>query len=190
MIVIGSGFGGSVAALRLSEKGYRVAVLEMGRRVSKEDIAAANKSPLSLFWMPGLRMKGFFTQRFFKHVTIVGGVGIGGGSIVYAAVLLEPKEAFYKDPAWNHLGIEWQSELRPHYRTASRMLGITPCPTRDLQDEFLEQTAKNLGAGGSYGPVPLGIYFDSPGVETPDPFFDGLGPARTGRTSRGSTSAY
>ena len=82
VIVIGSGFGGSVAALRLSEKGYRVAVLEMGRRVSPEDIVSANKSPLSLFWMPGLGMKGFFTQRFFKHVTIVGGVGVGGGSLV------------------------------------------------------------------------------------------------------------
>ena len=188
-IVIGSGFGGSVAALRLSEKEYRVAVIEMGRRVSQQDMAAANKSPLSLFWMPGLGMEGFFTQRFFRHVTIVGGVGVGGGSLVYAAVLLKSKDAFYQDPAWNHLGIDWQSELQSHYQTASRMLGITPCPTHHLQDEFLEQTAKNLGAGGTYDPVPLGIYFGRSGVESPDPYFDGHGPARTGCTSCGSCLA-
>jgi len=189
VIVIGSGFGGSVAALRLSEKGYRVAVLEMGRRVAPEDITSANKSPLSLFWMPGLGMKGFFTQRFFKHVTIVGGVGVGGGSLVYAAVLLQPKAAFYQDPAWNQLGIDWQTELRPHYQAAAQMLGITLCPTHHIQDEYLEETAKNLGAGGSFGPVPLGIYFGRSGVESPDPYFDGLGPARTGCTSCGSCLA-
>lgn len=189
VIVIGSGFGGSVAALRLSEKGYRVGVVEMGRRVSKEDIAAANQSPLSLFWMPGLGLKGFFTQRFFRHVTIVGGAGVGGGSLVYAAVLLEPKGAFYQDPAWNEMGIDWQAELRPHYQTAARMLGVTPCPTHHLQDKYLEETAQNLGVGGSYGPVPLGIYFGRSGEESPDPYFDGLGPQRTGCTSCGTCLA-
>ncbi len=159
VIVIGSGFGGSVAALRLSEKGYRVGVLEMGRRVSKEDIAAANQSPLSLFWMPGMGLKGFFTQRFFRHVTIVGGAGVGGGSLVYAAVLLEPKAAFYQDPAWNELGIDWQTELRPHYQTAARMLGVTPCPTHHLQDKYLEETAKNLGVGGQLWPGAVGNLF-------------------------------
>ena len=189
VIVIGSGFGGSVAALRLSEKGYRVGVLEMGRRIAKEDIVAANKSPLSLFWMPSLGLKGFFTQRFLRHVTIVGGVGVGGGSLVYAAVLLEPREAFYQDPAWNQLGIDWRAELQPHYQTAARMLGITPCPTHHLQDDYLRQTAENLGAGGSFGPVPLGIHFGRSGVESPDPYFDGQGPPRTSCTSCGTCLA-
>src|SRR5512139_3283903 len=105
VMVIGSGFGGSVAALRLSEKGYRVAVVEQGRRIERVDLEKARESPLHLFWMPALGLKGFFTQRFFRHVNIVGGVGVGGGSLVYAAVLLEPKPAFYNDPAWSNLGV-------------------------------------------------------------------------------------
>ncbi len=186
VIVVGSGFGGSVAALRLSEKGYRVAVLEMGRRISGDDMAKANKSPLSLFWMPGLGMKGFFTQRFFKHVNIVGGVGVGGGSLVYAAVLLEPSDDFYQDSAWNQLGIDWKTELQPHYKTASHMLGVTPCPTRHIQDEFGQQTAEMLNVGDTFGPVPLGIYFGPTGEKVPDPYFNGAGPLRTGCTSCGA----
>jgi len=185
VIVVGSGFGGSVAALRLSERGYRVAVLEMGRRISRDDMVKANQSPLSLFWMPGLGMKGFFTQRFFKHVNIVGGVGVGGGSLVYAAVLLEPPSYYYQDPAWNKLGIDWKTELEPHYKTASRMLGVTLCPTRHLQDEYLQQTAEMLNVGDTFGPVPLGIYFGPSGEQVPDPYFDGEGPPRTGCTSCG-----
>src|SRR3990172_2418008 len=145
VIVVGSGFGGSVAALRASEKDHRVAVLEMGRRVRKADIEKANRSPLDLFWMPALGLKGFFTQTFFKHLTVVGGVGGGGGSLVYAAVLLEPKEAFYRDPAWGPMGSGLESELRPHYVTASNMLGRVTCPTFHIQDEYLEQTAEALG---------------------------------------------
>lgn len=179
VIVIGSGFGGSVAALRLSEKGYRVAVLEQGRRFTPADIEKSNAALRDLFWMPALGWKGLFTQRFFQHVNIVGGVGVGGGSLVYAAVLLEPKQAFYADPAWSELGIDWQAELRPHYREAARMLGRTPCPTSHLQDTWLQQAAESMGVGHTYGPVPLGIYF-GPITETPDPFFDGAGPARRG----------
>ncbi|MCX6057385.1 MAG: GMC oxidoreductase [Chloroflexi bacterium] len=187
VIVVGSGFGGSVAALRASEKDLRVAVLEMGRRVSQADIEKANRSPLDLFWMPGLGLKGFFTQTFFKHVTIVGGVGVGGGSLVYAAVLLEPKKAFYEDPAWGPLGRELESELRPHYRTASQMLGRVTCPTFHLQDDYLKQTAEALGVGHTYGPVPLGIYFGD--ENTPDPFFGGAGPTRNGCTECGACLA-
>lgn len=178
VLVIGSGFGGSVSALRLSEKGYRVGVLEMGRRLSPDDISKANRSPRHLFWMPALGLKGFFTQRFFQHVNIVGGVGVGGGSLVYAAVLLEPKPAFYRDPAWSATGHDWQAELRPHFKTAARMLGRTPCPTSHLQDEYLRQTADVLGAGQSFGTVPLGIYFGA--QNSPDPFFEGAGPQRSG----------
>ena len=178
VIVIGSGFGGSVSALRLSEKGYRVAVVEMGRRVSRADIKKANQSPTDLFWMPALGLKGFFTQRFFQHVNIVGGVGVGGGSLVYAAVLLEPKAAFYTDPVWASSGLDWQAELKPHYQTAARMLGRVTCPTLHLQDTYLKKTAEALNVVQSYGPVPLGIYFGD--ENTPDPFFDGEGPQRNG----------
>jgi len=187
VIVVGSGFGGSVAALRASEKGHRVAVLEMGRRVSRADIEKANHTPLDLFWMPTLGLKGFFTQTFFKHVTIVGGVGVGGGSLVYAAVLLEPKKAFYEDPAWGPLGRELESELHPHYVTASQMLGRVTCPTFHLQDDYLKQTAEALGVGHTYGPVPLGIFFGD--ENTPDPFFGGAGPMRNGCTECGACLA-
>ena len=173
VIIIGSGFGGSVAALRLSQKGYRVGILEMGRRVTSADMQKASLSPLSLFWMPDLGMKGYFTQRFFKHVNIVGGVGVGGGSLVYAAVLLKPLPAFYQDPAWNGLGINWYDELKPHFQTASTMLGVIPCPTHHIQDEALRQTAENLGVEDTYGTGPLGIYFGDPEKETTDPYFEG-----------------
>jgi cholesterol oxidase len=187
VIVVGSGFGGSVAALRSSEMGYKVAVLEMGRRVSKEDMEKANRSPLDLFWMPGLGIKGFFTQTFFKHVTVVGGVGVGGGSLVYAAVLLEPKPAFYQDPAWGGLGNDLETELKPHYALASRMLGRVTCPTSHVQDEYLKQTAAALGRGETFGPVPLGIYFGE--ENSPDPFFNGAGPERNGCTECGACLA-
>ncbi len=177
-IVVGSGFGGSVAALRLSEKGQHVAVIEMGRRVSRTDMEKAIKSPQHLFWMPSLGMKGFFTQRFFQHVNIVGGVGVGGGSLVYAAVLLEPKKGFYQDPVWATTGHDWESELKPHYQTSARMLGRVTCPTSHLQDEYLKKTADSLGVSGTYGPVPLGIYFGP--EKSPDPFFNGEGPLRSG----------
>ena len=186
VIVVGSGFGGSVAALRLSEKGYRVAVLEMGRRVSREGLEKANQSPLDLFWMPAIGLKGFFFQRFFKHATIVGGAGVGGGSLVYAAVLLEPKKAFYEDKAWKALG-DWENELRPHYQTASRMLGRVTCPTSGVQDAWLRQTAIEMNVGDTFGPVPLGIFFGE--ENTPDPFFGGEGPARNGCLERGTCLA-
>ncbi len=179
VIVIGSGFGGSVAALRLSEKGYRVAVLEQGRRFSDADLERTRQSTPALFWLPALGWQGCFTQQFFQHANVVGGVGVGGGSLVYAAVLLEPRPAFFRDPVWAGLGLDWQAELEPHYRTAARMLGRTTCPTRHTQDDWLEQTAARMGVAASYGPVPLGIYF-GPQEETPDPFFDGQGPARRG----------
>ena len=178
-VVVGSGFGGSVCALRLSEKGYRVEVLEQGRRFQDEDIHKANTSLHDLFWMPTLGMKGLFTQRFFCHVNVVGGAGVGGGSLVYAAVLLEPKKAFYQDPAWAEMGVDWESELKPHYQTAAQILGRQTCPVTHLQDQWLRETAHMMGVGESYGPVPLGIYF-GPQDETPDLYFDGLGPPRQG----------
>ncbi len=182
-LVIGSGFGGSVAALRLAEKGYRVLVLEQGRRVGGEDFAAADRSLRELFWMPALGMRGFFTQHVFRHVGIVGGVGVGGGSLVYAAVLLKPKDAFFTDPVWSGLGVDWKAELEPHYETAVRMLGRAPNPFFGEQDRHLQAAAQRVGAGDTFGRVVNGIYFGGDGVglgETvADPFFGGRGPART-----------
>ncbi|MBI1191907.1 MAG: FAD-dependent oxidoreductase [Bacteroidetes bacterium] len=180
VVIVGSGFGGSVAALRLREKGYRVVVLEQGRRIGPSEIALAHQHWRHLFWMPGLGMKGFFVQRFFRHLTAVGGVGVGGGSLVYAAVLLEPGSGFYCDPAWKGTGVDWQAELAPHYQTAARMLGRTDCPSSHIQDEALRQTARAMGAESSFAPAPLGIYFGQPRQRVADPFFGGRGPEREG----------
>jgi len=178
--IIGSGFGGSVSALRLVEKGYRVAVLEQGKRICPEDIEAASKSVRKLMWMPGLGFRGFFYQRNFKHVSIVGGVGLGGGSLVYAAVLLRPTADFFADATWSRLGVDWKAELSEHYDTASRMLGVTQNPQLSQMDDYLHETAKRMGAGDSFGPTPNGIYFGTPEVHAPDPYFDGRGPSRDG----------
>ena len=180
-VIIGSGFGGSVAALRLSEKGLRVAVLEQGRRLANADKELADRGPSHLFWMPSLGFKkGFFFQRFFKHATIVGGVGVGGGSQVYAAVLLEPRPEFYDDPAWSRLGVDWRSELKPHFSRAGTMLGCTPAPKFFQMDDWLQETARAVNAGETFSPAPLGIYFGQEGVNKADPVFAGQGPARTG----------
>ncbi|NOY69522.1 MAG: GMC family oxidoreductase [Deltaproteobacteria bacterium] len=178
--IIGSGFGGSVSALRLAEKGYSVVVLEQGNRVTPEDMEEGDSDIRRLNWMPFLGMTGYFSQDFFRHVTLVRGVGVGGGSIVYAAVLLMPKDDFYKDPAWSALGIDWKKVLAPHYDTAVKMLGVTENPSMDIQDEFLEKTAEAMNAQNSFGPTPNGIYFGTPEVMKPDPFFNGAGPHRAG----------
>ncbi|MDD5711939.1 MAG: FAD-dependent oxidoreductase [Smithellaceae bacterium] len=178
--VIGSGFGGSVSALRLAEKGYSVVVLEKGKWVTPLDMEEASRNLGSLMWNPALGMKGFFTYDFFRHVTIVGGVGVGGGSIVYAATTLRPKEAFYQDPSWSKLGIDWEKELRPHYDTASQMLGVVTNPSLDVMDDYLRETANRMGAGDTFGPTENGIYFGSPEVVADDPFFSGRGPSRAG----------
>ncbi len=185
VIIIGSGFGGSVPALRLTEKGYRVVVLEQGRSVSPDDMRAADRSMRRLFWIPQIGFRGFFVQHVFRHVGIVGGVGVGGGSLVYAAVLLKPGDAFFDDRAWPGLGIDWKEELSPHYATAEAMLGRMPNPDHGKMDDWLRATAEAMGAGDTFGPVPQGIYFGEAGETKPDPFFDGAGPARTGCTRCG-----
>ena len=169
--IIGSGFGGSVAALRLAEKGYKVVVLEQGPEITAEDIEEGDADIRRLNWMPALGMSGYFSQDFFRHVTLVRGVGVGGGSHVYAAVLLIPKDAFYNDPAWAGLGIDWKTELASHYDTAAAMLGVTENPVKDIQDDYLKKTAEKMGATDTFGPTPNGIYFGTPETMAPDPFF-------------------
>lgn len=160
-VVIGSGFGGSVAALRLAESGRRVIVTEMGRRIEPEDMRRAAKSFRHLAWMPELRMKGFFRQSFFRHVIALSGVGVGGGSLVYAAVLIQPKDTFWAHSAWQSAGSDWAGELAPHYATAEKMLGVKANPYRGIQDDFLQQAAERLGVADTYGSTPQGIDFDA-----------------------------
>lgn len=184
-LIIGSGFGGSVSALRLAEKGYRVAVLEQGRRVTPAEMRAAATSIRKLFYAPEFGLRGFFWQRVFPHLAVIGGTGVGGGSLVYGAVLLRPKREFFEDPSWSALGVNWAAELAPHYDEAERMLGKTENPYAGAMDAYLRAAAEKMGAGATYGPVPQGIYFGEPGVEKPDPFFGDKGPARMGCTKCG-----
>lgn len=177
-LIVGSGFGGSVSALRLAEKGWRVGVVEQGRRIGKEDISAAKKSLRRLMWLPELGMRGYFTQRVFRHLMVVGGVGVGGGSLVWGTVMLEPKQDFYRDSKLTALGVDWEQELAPHFATARRMLGVTVNPRQTRQDEILRATADRLGVEDTFAPVPNAVYFGAPGESPRDPYFGGEGPAR------------
>ncbi len=185
VVVIGSGFGGSVSALRLAEKSWRVAVLEQGRHLGEADFKAAAESPSALAWMPALGMKGFFAQEIFQHVAILRGIGVGGGSLVYGAVLLEPQVSFYRDPAWEGSGVDWQDALAAHFATAKRMLGVTDNPYRGQQDHWLEQTAARMGAASTFAATPQGIFFGDPERPAVDPYFAGAGPQRQGCTRCG-----
>lgn len=181
VVVIGSGFGGSVSALRLAEKGYQVAVLEQGRRISSKQMREAAKDVRQLTWLPRLGLKGFFSQRFFRHLGLIRGIGVGGGSLVYAAVLLRPKKAFYESQIWRHL-LDWEKALKPHYKTAMAMLGVNDNPRLSEMDRQLQRTAEALGHGKTWRSVPQGIFFGEAGKTVNDPYFDGKGPARTGCT--------
>lgn len=180
VIIIGSGFGGSVSALRLAEKGLKVAVIEQGRRLSAEDLNRAGQDSKYLTWAPRLKRYGFLAQDIFRHMGVVRGIAVGGGSIVYAAVLLEPEQHFYQDPVWKNLSENWQTELAPHYQTAKKMLGVNENPYKDIQDEWLEKTATEMGVKHRYGRVPQGIYFGDSSKYVVDPLLGGDGPQRRG----------
>jgi cholesterol oxidase len=154
--VIGSGFGGSVAALRAAQAGKQVVVLEQGRRLSREDLQAGAAKPTALLWEPALGLRGYFRQKLLRHVMVVGGVGVGGGSIVYAAVLLKPDDF---GGAWRGLGVDWASELAPHYDESARMLGRQANPQWGIQDDWLQAASARLGVGGTFGKTPQGIDF-------------------------------
>lgn len=168
-LIVGSGFGGSVSALRLAEKGWRVGVVEQGRRIGPEEIRQGKRSVFRLLWKPGVGMKGYFTQRVFRHLMVVGGVGVGGGSLVWGAVMLEPKTEFYRDPRLESLGVDWERELAPCFATAKKMLGVGLNPRKTEQDVYLEQTAAGLGVANTYGPVPNAINFGETGNSAGDP---------------------
>lgn len=180
VVVIGSGFGGAATALRLTEAGHRVLVLEKGRRLDDEALLRARRDPRAYLWQPGVGLRGFFWQRVFRHVAIIGASGVGGGSTVWAGVLLEPRDGFYADPAWSHLGPDWRTELAPHLARAAGMLGRVVTRHRGPMDDHLAAAAESVGAGATYGPVPVAIHFGREGVTESDPFFGGEGPDRTG----------
>ncbi len=178
--VIGSGFGGAVSALRLAEKGYSVVVLEQGRRVAPVDIEKARHDIRAHLWEPDIGLHGFFWQRVFRDVGIIGAAGVGGGSIVWGAVLLEPGAPVFANPGWGSGEEDWQAVMSPHYAEAGRMLGRVLNPFQGPMDENLRRTARAVGGEENFGPVPLAIHFGQEGKTEPDPFFDGEGPERTG----------
>jgi cholesterol oxidase len=178
-LVIGSGFGGSVSALRLAEKGHSVGVLECGRRFSDSDFASSTGDLKRYFWNPRVGMKGIFRLTTFKDVSVVSGCGVGGGSLGYANTLYVPPKAFFEDRQWADM-LDWESTLAPHYAEAQRMLGVVENPHDDPADQLLRELGEELGVGDSYKHTPVGIYFGEPGKTVSDPFFDGEGPDRTG----------
>ena len=184
-IVVGSGFGGSVAALRLAEKGYSVAVLECGRRFEDSDYAESAWNLRRYLWMPKLGMRGIFRMSVFKDVFIASGNGVGGGSLGYANTLYRARPAFFTDRQWDGLA-DWAAELEPHYGTAERMLGVAEVEGMTPADELLREYGEEIGVGDTFAHTRVGVYFGPPGEQVSDPYFGGEGPARTGCLSCGS----
>lgn len=187
-IVIGSGFGGSVSALRLSEKGYRVAVIEMGRRWAPLAFPRSGWSIHRWFWRPKLGLRGFFNMRFFRHATIFHGCAVGGGSITYAGTLLPPPDRVWESGSWAGLA-DWKTEMPQHIQTASGMLGVIENRILGPADRLLRETAEATGSGETYHPTHVGIFQaregESANQTVPDPFFGGAGPPRTTCTACG-----
>ncbi|MFJ2541658.1 GMC oxidoreductase [Microbacterium sp. NPDC087589] len=186
VVVIGSGFGGSVAALRLAEKGYRVRVYEAGRRFEDEDFPKTNWNIRRYLWAPKLGCFGIQRIHRLPHVMILAGAGVGGGSLNYANTLYQPSGAFFDDPQWSALAA-WETELAPHYATAKRMLGVVErYPHTGPVERIMAGAADDLGAGSTFRHAPVGVWFGKPGERAPDPFFGGEGPDRTGCTLCGN----
>jgi cholesterol oxidase len=191
VVIIGSGFGGSVAALRLVEKGYTVAVLEAGRRFADHDLPQTSWRVRRFLWAPALRCFGIQRldllpgSRGAGGVLVLSGAGVGGGSLNYANTLYRPLEEFYDDPQWAGI-TDWRSELAPHYDQASRMLGVVEYPRVTAADEAMRKVASRMGVGETFHATPVGVFLGQPGVSVPDPYFGGAGPDRTGCLHCGS----
>lgn len=184
VVVIGSGFGGSVAALRAAEKGYAVAVLEAGRRFADDELPETSWRTRRFLWAPALGCYGIqritlLRGRRGAGVLVLSGAGVGGGSLVYANTLYRPLPDFYLDPQWREI-TDWAGELAPWYDLASRMLGVTTYPRETPADTAMRAVAERMGVAGTFHPTPVGVYFGPPGGTVPDPYFGGAGPARAG----------
>ncbi|MCV7421739.1 GMC family oxidoreductase [Mycobacterium yunnanensis] len=190
VLIIGSGFGGSTSALRLTEKGYRVGVVEAGRRFEDQDMAKTSWNLRKFLWAPQLGMYGIQRIHLLRNVMILAGAGVGGGSLNYANTLYVPNEPFFNDPQWAHI-TDWRAELMPHYEQAKRMLGVVTNPTFTDADRILKEVADDMGVGDTFVHTPVGVFFGengekTPGKTVPDPYFGGVGPARTGCIECGS----
>jgi cholesterol oxidase len=184
VVVIGSGFGGSVSALRLTEKGYQVAVLEAGRRFTDDTLPKTSWRVRDFIWAPKLGMTGIQRIHVLKDCLILAGAGVGGGSLNYANTLYEPLQPFYDDPQWAHI-TDWRDELAPHYAQAKKMLGVVTNPTITPSDLEMQRLAEQFGKADTFHMTPVGVFFGrdgelEPGKTVPDPFFGGAGPERTG----------
>ncbi|MBU1802814.1 MAG: GMC family oxidoreductase N-terminal domain-containing protein, partial [Actinobacteria bacterium] len=181
VLVIGSGFGGSVSALRLTEKGYKVGVLEAGPRFEDADFASGTFDLKRYLWAPAIGCYGIQRIDAVRDTMIVAGAGVGGGSLVYANTLYEPLDAFYRDPQWSGI-TDWKDELAPYYDQAKRMLGVVENPVRTPADDVMEKVASDMGAGDTFHPTPVGVFFggpeQGPGTKADDPYFGGEGPER------------
>ncbi len=177
--MIGSGFGGSVSAMRLAEKGYSVLVLEEGKWFNDEDFKKTNNNLFKFFWFPKIFFRGFQRINFFKYVAILSAAGVGGGSINYANTLLTPKDECFKSGDFPK-GLDWKKELRDYYELGSRMLGKVENPLRTAMDDAMKEAAGKMGVGDSSYPVDIGVFLGEPDVTVPDPYFGGRGPERTG----------
>ena len=184
-LVVGSGFGGSVAALRLAEKGYRVAVLEAGRRYADEDFAESAWQLAKYFWLPALGLRGILRLAPFKDIFVAAGTAVGGGSTVYANTLYRAKPEFFTHAQWRDLA-DWATVLAPHYATAERMLGVTEVPFESDAQRLLQDVAERFGVGHTFTRTPVGVHFGAPDAPPSDPYFGGEGPLRAGCTRCGS----
>ena len=178
-LIVGSGFGGSVSALRLAEKGYTVAVIEAGKRYRTEDFPKSNWNIFKYLWIPLLRCFGILRISLLSDVLILSGSGVGGGSLGYANTLLEPPKSFFDDPQWAEMG-DWKTILTPNYQTAKKMLGVTRSEKLYPADELLRDLAEEMGRGETFCLQDVGVFFGEPEMTVPDPYFDGDGPDRTG----------
>lgn len=185
VVIIGSGFGGSVSALRLTEKGYRVGVLEAGRRYRTGEFAKTNWDLRRFFWGPRLGLYGIQRLDLLSNVLVLSGAGVGGGSLVYANTHYEPHDAFYTDPQWGSI-TDWKRELAPFYTLAKRMLGVVEATADTPADDVMRAIAKRLNVEDTFCPAPVAVYFGEPGVEVGDPYFGGAGPRRAGCTLVGA----
>jgi cholesterol oxidase len=185
VVVVGSGFGGSVAALRLTEKGYRVGVLEAGRRFTDDELPETSWRLRRYLWAPRLGCYGVQRIHLLPDVLVMAGAGVGGGSLNYANTLYQPPRRFFEDRQWAHI-TDWQSELVPYYEQAKRMLGVTANPSFTPADAVMREVAEEMGAGATFTSTPVGVFFGEPGATVADPFFGGAGPDRTGCTECGS----